>query len=56
MIKKNLFKTMTLIVLCTMVFAGCGRKKVTVDTSIQQESRAGDSKDEKKRLLLIRSR
>ena len=34
MIKKNLFKTMTLIVLCTMVFAGCGRKKVTVDTSI----------------------
>ena len=25
---------MTLIVLCTMVFAGCGRKKVTVDTSI----------------------
>lgn len=46
--KKNLFKTMTLIVLCTMVFAGCGRKKVTVDTSIQQESRAGDSKDDKK--------
>lgn len=50
MIKKNLFKTMTLIVLCTMVFAGCGRKKVTVDTSIQQESRAGDSKDDKKKV------
>lgn len=50
MIKKNLFKTMTLIVLCTMVFAGCGRKKVTVDTSIQQESRAGDSKDNKKKV------
>lgn len=48
--KKNLFKTMTLIVLCTMVFAGCGRKKVTVDTSIQQESRAGDSKDDKKKV------
>lgn len=41
---------MTLIVLCTMVFAGCGRKKVTVDTSIQQESRAGDSKDDKKKV------
>lgn len=41
---------MTLIVLCTMVFAGCGRKKVTVDTSIQQESRAGDSKDDKKKI------
>lgn len=41
---------MTLIVLCTMVFAGCGRKKVTVDTSIQQESRAGDSKDNKKKV------
>ena len=50
MIKKNLFKTMTLIVLCTMVFAGCGRKKVTVDTSIQQESMAGDSKDDKKKV------
>lgn len=50
MIKKNLFKTMTLIVLCTMVFAGCGRRKVTVDTSIQQESRAGDSKDDKKKV------
>ena len=50
MIKKNLFKTMTLLVLCTMVFAGCGRKKVTVDTSIQQESRAGDSKDDKKKV------
>ena len=50
MIKKNLFKTMTLIMLCTMVFAGCGRKKVTVDTSIQQESRAGDSKDDKKKV------
>lgn len=50
MIKKNLFKTMTLIVLCTMVFAGCGRKKVTVDTSIQQESKAGDSKDDKKKV------
>ena len=50
MIKKNLFKTMTLIVLCTMVFAGCDRKKVTVDTSIQQESRAGDSKDDKKKV------
>ena len=50
MIKKNLFKTMTLIVLCTMVFAGCGRKKVTVDTRIQQESRAGDSKDDKKKV------
>ena len=50
MIKKNLFKTMTLIVLCTMVFAGCGRKRVTVDTSIQQESRAGDSKDDKKKV------
>lgn len=50
MIKKNLFKTMTLIVLCTMVFAGCGRKKVTVDTSIQQENRAGDSKDDKKKV------
>lgn len=50
MIKKNLFKTMALIVLCTMVFAGCGRKKVTVDTSIQQESRAGDSKDDKKKV------
>jgi len=33
-----------------MVFAGCGRKKVTVDTSIQQESRAGDSKDDKKKV------
>lgn len=41
---------MTLIVLCTMVFAGCGRKKVTVDTSIQQESRAGDSKDDKRKV------
>ena len=41
---------MTLIVLCTMVFAGCGRKKVTVDTNIQQESRAGDSKDDKKKV------
>lgn len=41
---------MTLIVLCTMVFAGCGRKKVTVDTNIQQESRAGDSKDDKKKI------
>lgn len=41
---------MALIVLCTMVFAGCGRKKVTVDTSIQQESRAGDSKDDKKKV------
>lgn len=41
---------MTLIVLCTMVFAGCGRKKVTIDTSIQQESRAGDSKDDKKKV------
>ena len=41
---------MTLIVLCTMVFAGCDRKKVTVDTSIQQESRAGDSKDDKKKV------
>lgn len=41
---------MTLLVLCTMVFAGCGKKKVTVDTGIQQESRAGDSKEDKKKV------
>ena len=48
MIKKKLFKTMTLIVLCTMVFAGCGKKKVTVDTSIT--STESESTTETKRV------
>lgn len=49
MIKKKLFKTMTLIVLCTVVFAGCGKKKnAAVDTSIT--STESESTTETKRV------
>ena len=35
MIRKKLFKTITILMLCTMVFAGCGKKKnAAVDTII----------------------
>lgn len=48
MIRKNLFKTITILMLCTMVFAGCGKKKVTVDTSIT--STESESTTETKRV------
>lgn len=48
MIRKNLFKTITILMLCTVVFAGCGKKKVTVDTSIT--STESESTTETKRV------
>lgn len=49
MSKKKLFKTMTLIVLCTMVFAGCGKKKnAAVDVKPQQESTTNSGSTDKK--------